>query len=204
MEKTRNVAILIFDDVEVLDYAGPFEVFTVAGEVIPFQSMPHFFTYNVGVTGDMIVTRGQMRVTPHYSIANAPQPDILIVPGGYGARRLVMNPAVLDWLREQAQKVEILMSVCTGALVLARAGLLENKPATTHHESFGLLASISPSTTIIPDQRYVQSGSILTAGGISAGIDASLSLLDQLVGTDNAAHVRKEMEWMWHTSQPGV
>jgi transcriptional regulator GlxA family with amidase domain len=197
---TRNVAILIFDDVEVLDFAGPFEVFNVASEVIPFSPFPAFFTYTVGLTSQAVMTRGGMRVVPHYTLETLPQPDILVVPGGFGARRLVKNPALVAWVKAQAARVERLLSVCTGALVLAQAGLLENLPATTHHTAFDLLKGISPATRVVTDQRYVQNGHILTSGGISAGVDASLAVVEDLLGAEKAALVRAEMEWMWFTA----
>jgi transcriptional regulator GlxA family with amidase domain len=197
---TRNVAILIFDDVEVLDFAGPFEVFNVAGEIIPFSPFPAFFTYTVGLTPQAVMTRGGMRVVPHYTLETLPQPDILVVPGGFGARRLVKNPALVAWVKDQAARVERLISVCTGALVLAQAGLLENLPATTHHTAFDLLKGICPSARIVTDQRYVQNGHIITSGGISAGVDTSLAVVEDLLGAEKAALVRAEMEWMWFTA----
>jgi transcriptional regulator GlxA family with amidase domain len=203
MINTRNVAILIFDDVEVLDFAGPFEVFNVAGEKIKFNPFPAFFTYTVSLTGDMIVARGGLRVTPHFGLANCPQPDLLIIPGGFGARRLIKNPQFIQWLSEQAQIVENLLSVCTGALALAKADLLKSLSATTHHGAFQLLTELSPTTTVIADKRFVQNGNIFTSGGISAGIDMSLAVVEMLLGKDNADLVRTEMEWGWHP-QPQV
>lgn len=200
MVNTRNVAILIFDDVEVLDFAGPFEVFNVAGEQIKFDPYPAFFTYTVSLTGEMIVARGGLRVTPHFGLTTCPQPDILIIPGGFGARRLLKNPHFIQWLSEQAHIVENLLSVCTGALALAKADLLAGLPATTHHGAFQLLSQLSPTTTVITDQRFVQNGNIFTSGGISAGIDMSLAVVEMLVGKTNADLVRAEMEWGWHSS----
>lgn len=198
MPDTRNVAIVIFDNVEVLDFAGPFEVFNVASEVIAFDPYPAFYTYTVGLTGDMVVARGGLRVTPHFSLVNCPPPDVLIVPGGFGARALLTNGLFLDWLKLQAGQVEQLLSVCTGALALARAGLLDGLPATTHHGSFHLLRELAPSVTVVEDRRYVDNGQIVTSGGISAGIDMSLAVVEKLLGSDKAKQVHKEMEWGWH------
>lgn len=195
----RNVAILVFDDVEVLDFAGPFEVFNVASEVIKSEPVPPFFTYAVGLTEQTVVARGNLRITPHFSIDTCPDPDILIVPGGFGSRRLMKNDYALTWIQQLAPEVEYLVSVCTGALILGSAGLLLDRPATTHHDAFELLRSISPTTTLIDDQRFVQSGKILTSGGISAGIDVSLELVEILLGEDKARLVHEEMEWMWHS-----
>jgi transcriptional regulator GlxA family with amidase domain len=198
MLSTRNVAILVFDDVEVLDFAGPFEVFNVASELLRVDKFPPFFVYTVGLTGETIVARGNLRVQPHYSIDNCPQADLMIIPGGYGARRLVKHPQLLEWLQAQAAQLEHLMSVCTGAFVLAQAGLLAHLPATTHHTAFDILQDLSPSTTVVRNQRFVDNGSILTSGGISAGIDMSLAVVEQLLGKESADIVRKEMEWNWH------
>ncbi|MBZ0320716.1 MAG: DJ-1/PfpI family protein [Anaerolineae bacterium] len=195
----RNVAILVFDDVEVLDFAGPFEVFNVASEVIKSEPVPPFFTYTVAPTEHSIVARGGLRIQPHCSFDNCPDPDILIVPGGFGSRRLMKNDYVLTWIQQLAPEVEYLLSVCTGALVLGAAGLLQDRPATTHHDAFGLLRSISPTTTLIDDQRFVKSGKIITSGGISAGIDLSLEVVEMVLGADKARLVHDEMEWMWHS-----
>lgn len=198
MLSTRNVAILVFDDVEVLDFAGPFEVFNVASELLRVDNFPPFFVYTVGLTGETIIARGNLRVQPHYSIANCPQADLLIIPGGYGARRLVKHPQLLSWVQAQAAQLEHLMSVCTGAFVLAQAGLLAHLPATTHHTTFDILEALSPTSTIVKNKRFVDNGSILTSGGISAGIDMSLAVVENLLGKDAADVVRKEMEWQWH------
>jgi transcriptional regulator GlxA family with amidase domain len=194
----RNVGILIFDDIEVLDFAGPFEVFNVSGELI--EPSP-FTTYTIGISGEPIKTRGGLSVDPPYHLDNCPQPDILIVPGGWGTRKLLNNEMLLQWLRDQSQKVEYLMSVCTGALLLGKAGLLDGLSATTHHGNFADLREISPTTTVIEDQRYVDNGKILTAGGVSAGIDLSLYLVERLVGRENVELTWNEMEYQWHLTR---
>jgi transcriptional regulator GlxA family with amidase domain len=200
MSSKRNVAILVFDDIEVLDFAGPYEVFNVATELV--QPEP-FYVYTVGVVERIVQGRGKFAVQPHYSIHNCPRPDLLIVPGGAGTRPLLKHDGLLAWLREQAKTTEKLMSVCTGALVLAQAGLLENLSATTHHESFTRLAELSPTTTVITDQRFVDHGHICTSGGISAGIDMSLAVIQQLLGDEALAKVITEMEYQWHLPARG-
>ncbi len=196
---SRNVAIMVFEGVEVLDFAGPYEVFSVAGAAMPRQPYAPFFTYTVGLTEQTVSTTGALRVTPHYSYQNCPAPDLLIVPGGNGARRLLKHPALLAWLNQQAQSVELICSVCTGALALAAAGILKGKSATTHHGAFERLAELDPSIGVVRDKRFVQDGKVWTSGGISAGIDMSLAIVRHLLG-DNAAVV-EEMEWMWHTER---
>ena len=191
--KLRNVAILIFDDVEILDFAGPYEVFNDASEITHPTA---FNVYNLGISHSPIIGRGKFTVNPRYSIDDCPQADILIIPGGFGTRPLLKHEKLIQWIADQAQKVEILMSVCTGALLLAQAGVLQNCPATTHHGAFDHLQQLSPSTQVITDQRFVQSSDrVYTSGGISAGIDLSLYLLEKLAGAELCAQVIEEMEY---------
>lgn len=197
MAAAMNVAILVFDDVEVLDFAGPLEVFNVASDAAPRNPDPLFNVYTVGHTVAIVRARGGLKIEPNYSLANAPQPDILIVPGGYGTRRLLKNDVLLGWLRAQQGKVKHLLSVCTGSLVLAQAGLLRDMPATSHHTEVMRLSELSPTTTPITDQRFVVHGNVITSGGISAGIDMSMYLVEQICGAGVLAAVKDEMEWLW-------
>lgn len=194
MTKQRNVAILIFDDVEVLDFAGPFEVFNVTGEVI---SPAPFNVYMIAEKADPIKARGKLSINPHYTLNNCPTPDILLIPGGIGARPLLNNADLLSWIKTQAEKVEFLLSVCTGALLLGKAGLLDGLEATTHHTAFDFLREITPNTIVHEDRRYVDNGKIITAGGISAGIDMSLYVVAGLLGEDNLQATLDEMEYTW-------
>jgi len=198
LEKQRNVAILIFDDVEVLDFAGPFEVFNVTGEVIE----PHpFNVYTVALAAFPVYARGKLNITPAYSIDDCPPPDILIVPGGLGTRPLLESEALLNWLREQVDEVEYLLSVCTGALLLGKAGLLDGLEATTHHTAFKLLRELAPKAQVIENKRYVDTnGKIITAGGISAGIDMALYVVHKLLGEEALAATLTEMEYEWRQS----
>jgi transcriptional regulator GlxA family with amidase domain len=193
---SRNVAIFIFDDVEVLDFAGPFEVFSVAGSDMPAKPYSPFFTYTFALTDAPIQARGGLQVQPKFSIANVPQPDILIIPGGAGSRRLLKNDRLLTWLHDVEPRSEIVASVCTGALVLAAAGLAKNKSITTHHGAFDRLNELEPTCKVVRDRRYVHDGKFWFSGGISAGIDMSLAIVRHLLN-DNAPVV-DEMEWMWH------
>ena len=129
----KNIAILLFDDVEVLDFAGPFEVFAVA------DAQRGYAVFNVFTVAENIGTiraRNGLKVVPHFSREDCPPPHVLVVPGGFGTRALLNKPALLEWVRVKAKHAELVMSVCTGALVLAKAGLLDGLRATTHHESF--------------------------------------------------------------------
>ncbi len=195
MANKRNVAILVFDDVEVLDFAGPYEVFNVARELIAPEP---FYVYTVAMVDRIVQGRGNFAVQPHFTIDNCPQPDLLLIPGGNGTRPLLKHDRLIAWIKEQSTRVEVLMSVCTGALLLAKAGLLENLTATTHHGAFGELAAICPTTTIIQDQRFVDHGHIMTSGGVSAGIDMALYLVERLLGPEAKAPVVTEMEYQWH------
>lgn len=199
MNLPRNIGILVFDDVEVLDFCGPYEVFNVASET---TTPSPFFVYSVALGERAIAARGKFTFTPHYSTGNCPQPDVLVIPGGVGTRPLIKHPGLLSWISDQATKVELLVSVCTGALLLAAAGLLEGREATTHHSAFERLEQLSPTTKIIRDRRFVQTTqSILTAGGISAGIDVALHIVDKLAGADVRNRVIEEMEYNWPTDE---
>jgi transcriptional regulator GlxA family with amidase domain len=193
MSHLRNVAILVFDDIEILDFAGPYEVFNVAAQATTPSA---FFVYNVGISHSPVIGRGRFVVTPSYSIDDCPQPDILIIPGGYGTRPLLKHEKLITWIHGQSSRVEWLLSVCTGALLLAHAGLLKNCTATTHHTAFEQLKQLSPSTNVVGDKRFVQAAPrIMTSGGISAGIDLSLHMVEMLVNAETRAAVVSEMEY---------
>jgi transcriptional regulator GlxA family with amidase domain len=194
-DNQRNVAIFIFDDVEVLDFAGPFEVFNVTGEVI--DPAP-FNTYTVALNEEPIKGRGNLSIHPHYSIDNCPTPDIILLPGGAGSRRLMKDERVLNWIARHVDNLEKLLSVCTGAFYIAQSGLLDGLSATTHHDAFPEFKEAFPDIEIIEDKRYVEHENIITAGGISAGIDMSLYVVEQLLGEEKLALILEEMEWQWH------
>ncbi len=189
----RTVQILAFDDMEVLDYAGPYEVFNVAGEL-----GGGFAVASVGVSAAPR-GRGGFAVVPSYTLDEAPEADIVVLPGGAGTRPLLKEPAVLDWVRARAASAELLLTVCTGALVAGAAGLLDGLEATTHHDAFAELAALAPSARVVTDRRFVRSSDrIRTSGGISAGIDLALAVVGELAGAEVRAAVESEMEWRWH------
>lgn len=193
----RTVAILAFDDMEVLDFAGPYEVFNVAGELGEDQP---FSVFSVGLTGAPAVGRGGFTVLPTYSLEDAPPPDLLVVPGGAGTRPLLHDERLIAWLRDRAAEVELLLSVCTGALLLGKAGLLERRAATTHHDAYDELAAVSPTTQVVRGQRFVRSAeTILTSAGVSAGVDLSLHVVQLLAGQATRDVTVTEMEWMWQS-----
>ncbi|HLO47253.1 MAG TPA: DJ-1/PfpI family protein [Kamptonema sp.] len=188
----KKVAILLFNDAEVLDFAGPFEVFSVTSELnnyVPFQ------VYTVAEKSGAIQARNGLSVNPDYTISDCPPPDILIVPGGIGTRILMNHSPVIDWIESCSQNAELVLSVCTGSLLLAKAGLLEGLTATTHHKAFDLLREIAPNTTVVENQRFVDNGKIVTSGGISAGIDMSLYVVGRLLGREQAEKTAEHMEY---------
>ena len=152
----RNVAILIFDDVEILDFAGPYEVFATTRQDDP---EPPFFVYTVAEKSGPVSARNGLSVNPRYSIYDCPNPDIVLVPGGRGWRTIICNQAVLDWIKKVNGVTDLTLSVCTGALVLGKAGLLDGLAATTYHTAFEELKAVAPNTV----QRPTSAGSI-TAG----------------------------------------
>jgi transcriptional regulator GlxA family with amidase domain len=192
MLRSKNVAILIFNDVEVLDFCGPFEVFSVTNEI---HSLKPFNVYTVAEEDKPVIARNNLSVNPRYTINNCPKPDILIVPGGQGTRKEMNNPVLVNWVKDSFEDLELLLSVCTGALILAKAGLLEGLTATTHHGALDLLKKAAPKTKIVKDQRFVDNGKIILSAGISAGIDMSFYVVDKLVGKDAVVATSKYMEY---------
>lgn len=193
----RTVAIVLFDEVEVLDFAGPFEVFSVCGRR---SQLDPFDVFTVSDRGQTIRARNGLVVTPLYSFENAPAPDILLVPGGFGTRREMKNPVMLEWVARHGKRCEFLLSVCTGALVLACAGLLDGLSATTHHLAFDELRAVAPRTNIREGERIVDNGRVVLSSGVSAGIDMSLHMVSRLLGDDLARETARYMEYEGHWS----
>lgn len=188
----RTVAIVLFDEVEVLDFAGPFEVFSVCGRR---SQLDPFDVYTVSERGQTIRARNGLVVTPLHSFASAPRPDILLVPGGFGTRREMKNPVMLEWVAATGTASEFLLSVCTGALVLACAGLLDGMAATTHHLAFNELRAVAPHSTVREGARIVDNGRVILSSGVSAGIDMSLHVVSRLLGEDLALETARYMEY---------
>lgn len=189
----RNVAILIFDDAEVLDFCGPFEVFSSTRQRDTGELL--FHVYTVAEKAGPVRARNGLSVNPAYTFADCPHPDLLLVPGGRGTRREIHNETLVGWVKEQAGHVELLLSVCTGALILAKAGLLEGLAATTHFQAFDELAALAPRTTLCPDKRYVDNGQIVLSAGVSAGIDMSLYVVARLLGEEQASATARHMQY---------
>ncbi len=193
----KNVGILIFEGVEVLDFSGPFEVFSVAGRL---SGQEHSNVFTIGDTLDPISTRGGLSVNPTYDLSKSPPIDILIVPGGTGTRREIHNQKLLEWIIKRAAEAELTLSVCTGALLLAKAGLLGGLEVTTHHDALDLLKELEPRGLIRSDRRFVDNGRIILSAGISAGIDMSLYVIAKLHGKELALRTARQMEYAWNSN----
>lgn len=197
----RHVAILIFDEVEVLDFAGPFEVFSVTDEL---ADGARFNVCTVAETPGTIRARNGLKVVADHTLESAPVPQILIVPGGYGTRALLKRPSLVEWVRRSAKHAEVVASVCTGALVLAKAGLLDGLDVTTHAENLADLRALAPTARVHGDRRFHDHGRIATAAGISAGIDLSLHLVARLHDTATAEATARYMEYPWRNDAGAV
>lgn len=201
-ERTATVGILIFDDVEVLDFCGPFEVFSVARPVGENGDESKLFNVVTIAEEDRIINcRGGLLVKPHATIENHPPLDVLLVPGGQGTRRERHNQLLLDWIIQQDQHTNLTTSVCTGAFLLAERGLLDHHRATTHWGSIEWMRGMYPKVEMVTAECVVDEGHIITSAGVSAGIDMSLHVVSRLYGADVAAWTARRMEYEWPTRQ---
>jgi transcriptional regulator GlxA family with amidase domain len=197
----RNVAIFIFPDVEVLDFCGPFEVFSVTNEL---NDRKLFRTFTVAEQPGQLLARNGLKVAPDHTFADCPKPDILVVPGGFGTRPLLNQPAIIDWIRARSAEAEIAASVCTGSLLYAKAGALDGQRATTHYLRHDLLRELAPAAQVIEDRRFLDNGHVVTSAGISAGIDMSLHLVARLHGAAVAENTARYMEYHWRNDAGAV
>ena len=200
MEKA-NVGILLFEDVEVLDFAGPFEVFSRTRlepgvESRRSDASAPFNVFTVAREARPLKATGGLEVTPRYSFADAPSIDLLVVPGGFGTRALLEDGVTLDWIREIAESAKLVTSVCTGALLLAKADLLRGRRATTHWGALDILAGIDPTMTVEREQRVVEEDGIVTSAGVSAGIDMGLAVVERMHGSAVANETAHYMEYI--------
>jgi len=200
MEK-KNIALLLFDDVDLLDVAGPFEVFSVTA-ALNRNSLCSVFT--VAQQNKSIKTWSGFSLNPTYTFSNCPRPHILLIPGGIGTRAEMKKAQVVEWIQTTAAAAELVLSVCSGALLLAQAGLLEGLEATTHHQVIENLREVTPNTKIHADRRYVDNGRIITSAGISAGIDMALYVVSRLFGEESARKAAAYMEYDWSKLQAGL
>lgn len=182
--KKLNVCFYLYDGIEVLDFAGPLEVFSYAGCNISIVSK----------TTDPLRAQGVLRVLPTYSIENAPPADIFVTFGG-NDDVAANDPEVIKWIQSRIPDTKYFMSVCTGAFILGKAGILDHKTVTTFHNSIENLRKALPNSTVLADKRFVEDGNVLTTAGISAGIDGALHLVEKLRGHDAAIQIAKQMEY---------
>lgn len=187
----KKVAVVLFPGVEIIDFSGPWEVFGAAGmEVFSVAASDTMLTASMGLT-----------MKPDFTFVNAPQPDIILVPGGS------VDPSdttVVNWIARTSQKSEHTMSVCTGAFLLAAGGLLDNLTATTNFPAIEALNQISPKTTVVDKVRFVDSGRIITSAGLSSGIDAAFHLVSIYIGKAQTAKLAIELEYDWRDADPFV
>lgn len=188
----NNVGLFLFDDVELLGFAGPYEVFSVTSELSDYSL---FRVFSVSEDGETIRTGNGLKVVPDFAFDNHPEIDILIIPGGVGTKKEMDKSAIVEWVRWNHDRAKMTVSVCSGARILARMGLLDGLEITTHHEVFDEVRRIAPSVRLNPTARFIDNGRILTAGGISAGIDASLHIIRKLHGEEIADRTARYMEY---------
>ena len=195
--QTLHVGILVFPDVEVLDFAGPFEVFSVAARLAKRATGVAPFTVSlIGAQRGPVLARHGMGVVPHFSFDDAPAVDLLIVPGGV-VNQPLGDAATLDWVRQASAAAALTASVCTGAFILAETGLLDGLAVTTHWEDIPDLRSQFPELDVREDVPFVDQGRVVTSGGISAGIGMSLHLVQRVLGAASAVATARQMEYDW-------
>ncbi|MDB5242506.1 MAG: AraC family transcriptional regulator [Spirosoma sp.] len=196
----RSVAILLFNEIEVLDFAGPFEVFGVAGRHNPVKP---FSVFTVAEQSPVYARNG-LSINSTYLLNDHPKADIIIVPGGggqhadgtpYGSRREMNNATILNWVCRAGETAELIASVCTGSLILGKAGLLNGLAATTHFLAMDAMKEAAPTTAMRPAERYVDNGKVITSAGISAGIDMSLYIIGRLLGKEVAHETARYMQY---------
>jgi transcriptional regulator GlxA family with amidase domain len=202
VNKTLSVGILLFPNVEVLDFAGPYEVFTTASRVSRRRTqnlIEPFQVFTIARDQHLVRARAGLEVNPDYTLASHPPIHLLIVPGGIVTAELE-KPEIIEWIRHTSRDAQLTASVCTGSFLLAKAGLLEGKAATTHWEDTRDLRTMFPTISVVEQTRWVDEGSIVTSAGISAGIDMSLHLVRRLAGQPLAEATARQMDFQWMTS----
>jgi putative intracellular protease/amidase len=189
--KQVTVAIVLFDGVQIIDYSGPWEVFGQAG----------FKVFTVADTTEPLTTRFDQKVTADYSFDNGPDADIILLPGGRGTTKAAENPRTIKWIQDKAKNARYVMSVCTGAFLLARTGLLDGLSATTFHSAIASLEKAAPKTKVVYDQRYVDNGKVITTAGLSSGIDGALHLVELIQGKGQAQNEALVLEYNWQSDK---
>jgi putative intracellular protease/amidase/YHS domain-containing protein len=186
----HSVVIFVFNNMELLDFAGPAEAFASA----------RFRVSTVAKTREPIPCMGLTTITPRYTLEDCPRSDIIVVPGG-STQAVATDKQVTDWLARASSEAQVTLSVCTGAFVLANAGLLDGKEATTHWSAIAKMQKQFPKVSVRNDQRVVDAGKVVTSAGVSAGIDGALHVIDRLAGRSTAAKAARYMEYTWQPTQ---
>jgi transcriptional regulator GlxA family with amidase domain len=187
-----RIAVALFEGAEELDWAGPWEVLAAWSQQWPDDGVEVFTLARED--GAVTCAKG-LRVLPDHSWETASSFDVLVYPGGRGTRRELQDEAVLDWLRELRGRGTLMTSVCTGSLVYAAAGILNSRPATTYWSALDYLGELDPTIEVRPDDRFVDSGEVVTAAGVSAGIDMALHLVARLHSPERAREVRRYIQY---------
>ncbi len=199
MPHPAHVGILGFPDVEVLDFCGPFEAYSATGPVDDDTDEAHLYRVHViAESTEVLSCRNGLLVQPHFTLADHPPLDLIVLPGGRGVRQAESNPAILEWVARQAASIQLTTGVCTGAFLLAAAGLLDGKSATTHWGSISTMRETFPTIDVQEHVRFVDQGSIVTSAGVSAGLDMSLHVIERMHGHEVAAKTARYMEYDWH------
>ncbi|MEF3351868.1 DJ-1/PfpI family protein [Paenibacillus sp. GYB006] len=194
MTRKRNVAVLLYEHVDGLDFCGAFDVFATASDW-----GKDFYTYTVSEKSELVNTISSFTVAPKYNFSDCPKPDILVVPGGIGARTEMNNLELTSWIRRTSENSEIVLSICTGALLLAKANLLSGLKVTTNQRAMDLLVQVAPKDCeILRDVRYVDNGKIVMSAGVTAGMDASLHVVSKLLGEERAVETASRLEYGWN------
>ncbi len=204
MKTPLSICILVFDAVEALDFAGPYEVFTTASRVFGRRhpdAGPLFEVTCVARDGQPVQARAGLRILPKHSFDTSPQCDLLIVPGGVVDDAMAC-PRTLQWITHTAAQSQITASVCTGAFLLAASGVLQSGRVTTHWEDVADLRHQFPNLTVCDGPRWIDNGSIVTSAGISAGIDMCLHLVARLAGPELAQLTARQMDYPWQSDEP--
>lgn len=189
-----NIGIYIYENAEVLDFSGPFEVFSTANRLLNSNNSLNVFL--VAQESSVVSARGNYNINPHYCFDGHPPIDVLVVVGGIHSQELT-KPSVIHWITRVAGEASLVTSVCTGAFLLAEAGLLVNRTVTTHWEDLEDLRKAYPSLHVVGDRRWVDGGEVITSGGISAGIDMSLHIVSRLINVEIAEKTAKQMAFDW-------
>lgn len=198
----RNVAIFLYEGVELLDFSGPAEVFAATSiKTKEDQWTSLFNVYTVAYSTDHIKSQGFVEIIPNYSIEICPTPDIIVIPGGATSKSR-KTPEVINWIRNSSETTEVFLSVCTGAFLLGDADLLKDQKATTWYGSIERLKETFTDTEVLQNVRFVDNGKIVTTAGVSAGIDGALHVVERLISKDVALETAKYMEYdKWHPNE---